>query len=324
MKQVKSLKILVLFFLSLLISACGSDSEKVQNAIDEANFLLNQENCTGARKVLDEVGYQRNNARYIAVYSTTYACEANFTTVNFFANDLGDLNTTTGGIFGSLASFSTSSLMTSAEDLDFTKLQQAINTILYSGGQSDSASSTRIGLFGATQAAALHTQAVYMVLVNLGRWLRYHGNANASGAKGQGTNTENNNCLYSYDVANGLIETALDNLAATNPCYRNILSGNPPPTATTDMTKEKLCNGIVLFNNFIDIIINITFSGSNSGGLNNLGAAFDNLCTDLSIPADQCLISLKDLDECKAVADDAAGFINLQLYSILVFESNFP
>jgi len=319
MKQVKSLKILALFFLSLLISACGSDSEKVQNAIDEANFLLNQENCTGARKVLDEVGYQRNNARYIAVYSTTYACEANFTTVNFFANDLGDLNTTTGGIFGSLASFSTSSLMTSAEDLDFTKLQQAINTILYSGGQSDSASSTRIGLFGATQAAALHTQAVYMVLVNLGRWLRYHGNANASGAKGLGTNTENNKCLFAYDTGDTDILAALTVLNGNgNECNQN------NATATTDMTKEKLCNGIVLFNNFIDIIINITFSGSNSGGLNNLGAAFDNLCTDLSIPADQCLISLKDLDTCKAVADDAAGFINLQLYSILVFESNFP
>ncbi len=313
-----------LFILLLLLSACGGESEEVATAIDQANFLLTDRECSKAREVLDEVGYQSSNNRYIAVYATTYACEANYSTVNFFANDLTGLNSTAGGFFGSLSGFSTSGLMTSATDTDFLTLQQAIDTILYSGSNTTSSSANRISVFGLRDATNLNVQALYMILVNLGRWLNYHGNADALGNKGAGTNPEANNCLYTYNTGGAnfaVITDALDDGAGQSGTCN---SANTPYNGTTDITtgvpttdKQRLCRGIVLLNNFIDIIINVNFSGNNTGDLNNLGTTFNTLCQDVTQFAD-ALCDLRDMAGCEATSID-----DLEVYVAWLFERNY-
>lgn len=299
--------ILILIFSLLLLFGCGSDTSEVENAIDEANYLLNDRSCLAAREVLDEAGYQNNNPRYLAAYATTYACEAGYSTIDFFANDLDNLSATSNGFFGSLASFSTSNTMTSAADTDFTKLRQAVNTILYAGGATTSSALARKNTFGTRDGNNLNVQALYMNLVALGRWLRYHGNTNASGEKGAGTNPEANTCLYPYGAA---FDSLLDD-GDTGSCT------NVAKTATDDTTIATLCNGIVLFNNFFDIIINISFSGTNTGSLNDLGQTFQDVCDDL--PAQyQSFCQLRDQATCEAQDVD-----ELQGYSILVFEKTF-
>lgn len=310
--------------LILILSSCGGDSEDVKNAIDEANFLLTERNCSRARTVLDEVGYQKTNPRYIAAYATTYACEANYSTVNFFADDLSKISSATDGFLGSLASFTTSDRMTAATDEDFTKLQQAINTILYSGDLTDSSSLNRINIFGSSAASNLHAQALYMVMVNFGRWLRYHGNASATGVKGAGTNPEANNCLYSYNAGGAFYAVVVDALddGAANSGSCN--STNTPYNGTDDITnagatlnQERLCNGIILFNNFVDLISNVTFSAANTGELNNLAANFETLCSGIG-GINAALCNLRDLDDCKA-----ANIDELEVFSAWVFERNF-
>lgn len=307
-----------------LIYSCGGDPEKITNAIDEANFLLTDRNCAEARAALDAVGYQSNNDRYIGVYASTYACEANYSTINFFADDLTNLSSTAGGFFSSLAAFSTSGLMTSATDDDFLKLQQAIDTILYSGTNTSSSSANRLASFGTQAATNLNVQALYMILVNFGRWLRYHGNANATGTKGAGTNAEANNCLFTYDTGGANYAFVLDALndGAANSGSCN--STNTPFVGTDDIStadaatnKTRLCKGIVLFNNFIDIILNITFTGTNTGNLNNLATEFETLCQDIAAFGD-ALCELRDMTSCEATA-----IADLEVYTAWLFERNF-
>ncbi|MCF8058991.1 MAG: hypothetical protein K9K67_06830 [Bacteriovoracaceae bacterium] len=312
-----------LLLFSLLFS-CGEKAEEVASAIDEANFLLTDRQCSQARTVLDAVGYQSTNERYIAAYATTYACEANYSTINFFANDLTNLNSTASGFFGSLAGFSTSGLMTSATDTDFLTLQQAIDTILYSGSNTTSSSANRIATFGLRNATNLNVQALYMILVNLGRWLNYHGNADSLGNKGVGTNAEANNCLYTYNTGGAnfaVVTDALnDGAAQSGTCN----STNTPYNGTNDIStgdpvtnKQRLCRGIVLLNNFIDIIINVNFTGSNTGQLNTLATTFNTLCQDVTQFAD-ALCDLRDMAGCEATSID-----DLEVYTAWLFERNF-
>ncbi len=316
-------KLLIWTFI-LLLSSCGGDPEEVTNAIDEANFLLTDRNCAEARAALDAVGYQANNARYIGVYASTFACEANYSTVNFFADDLTNLNSAAGGFFSSLAGFSTSDLMTSATDPDFLKLQEAIDTILYSGGNTSSSSFSRSQVFGTSDSTNLNVQALYMILVNFGRWLRYHGNASATGVKGGGTNPEANNCLFTYNTSGPNYALVLDALNDGTAQSGTCNSTNAPFVGTDDIStadaatnKTRLCRGIVLFNNFIDIILNITFTGTNTGELNNLAATFETLCDDIAaFGAGLC--ALRDMTSCEATAIE-----NLEVYSAWLFERNF-
>lgn len=309
-----------LMSLTVLLASCGGKEEEVAGAIDEANYLLTSRECAKAREVLNAVGYQTNDPRYIGVYASTYACEASYSTVNFFADDLTSLSSTAGGFFGSLAGFSTSGLMTSATDTDFTNLQEAIDTILYSGGNSASSSANRIASFGLRAATNLNVQALYMILVNFGRWLRYHGNASATGVKGTGVNPEANTCLYSYDNLgpNWLVVQDALNDGVSGTCTDVARTGTTDiSTADPAVNKTRLCRGIVLFNNFIDIVLNINFTGTNTGELNNLATTFNTLCQDVTQFAD-ALCDLRDMTGCEATPIE-----DLEVYSAWLFERNF-
>jgi hypothetical protein len=309
-----------LLFFTIFLSSCGGESEEIASAIDEANFFLTSRECTKARQVLDEVGYQTNNPRYVGVYASTYACEATYSTVSFFADDLTNLNSTSGGFFSSLAGFTTSNLMTSATDPDFLTLQTAIDTILYSGGNSASSSASRIASFGLRDATNLNVQALYMILVNFGRWLRYHGNADALGNKGGGSNPEANTCLFSYDNGGAnwaIVQDALND-GVSGTCTDAAPTGtNDISTADPAVNKTRLCRGIVLFNNFIDIVLNINFTGNNTGELNNLATTFNTLCQDVTQFAD-ALCDLRDQSGCEATPIE-----DLEVYTAWLFERNF-
>lgn len=316
----KWISILTLLFLV----SCGGEESEVNNAIDEANFLLTTRECARARSVLDEVGYQSSNPRYIAAYASSYACEANYSTVNFFANDLGNLSATSGGFFSSLAAFSTSNAMTSAIDNDFIMLQNAIDVILYSGGTTASSSATRLVVFGERDATNLHVQALYMVLVNFGRWLRYHGNASATGVKGGGTNPEANNCLYTYNTGGANYALVLDalndgaaNSGTCNDTNTPFIGTNDISTGTAATNQQRLCRGIILFNNFVDLVANVTFSGTNTGNLNNLAATFETLCSAAG-GINTALCNLRDLSAC-----EAASINDLEVFTAWLFERNF-
>jgi len=304
-------------FLILLLTSCGGDEADIANAIDEANFLLTDRQCAQARQVLNDVGYQASNARYIAAYATTYACEANYSTVTFFGSDISKVASTGNGFFGSLATFTTSDDMTSPTDTDYVNLKSAIETILYAGNQTNSSSANRATVFSTSELNNLNAQALYMVLVNLGRWLYLYGNANANGIKGSGTNPSSNTCIYTYPAGNLDAIDALDD-GNTGSCTDVAnLGSNFMMTGDAVEEKARLCQGIVLFNNFIDLVVNVTFTSANSGELSNLGTTFNSLCQDVTQFADD-LCSLRDQTGC-----EAQSITDLEIFSAWLFESYF-
>lgn len=304
-------------FLIFLLASCGGDEADVTNAVDEANFLLTDRQCIPARQVLDQVGYQATNARYIAAYATTYACEASYSTVTFFGSDISKVASTGNGFFGSLATFTTSDDMTSPTDSDFVNLNSAINTILYAGNQTSSSSANRATVFSTSELNNLNAQALYMVLVNLGRWLYLYGNASTTGVKGSGTNPSSNTCLYTYPAGN-LVAIDAINDGNTGSCTDAANVGSSyMMTGNATEEKARLCQGIVLFNNFIDLIVNVTFTSANSGELSNLGTTFNSLCQDVAqFSADLC--ALRDQSSC-----EAQSITDLEIFSAWLFENYF-
>lgn len=295
------------------ITSCGKKADQIDAAISDAHYLLTTRDCAQARAALDKVGYQASNAEYIGAYASTYACEANYSTITFFADDLSKLSSTQGGLMGSLTLFGTSGDMTSATDTDFTKLQSAIDTILYAGGQTSSSSANRKTVFTTEEVSNLNAQALYMTLVNLGRWLHFYGNPDATGVKGAGTNT--NNCLFSYTDTNAL--TALS-AGSTGSCTNVSPTGSAAMMAgTATEQKTRLCQGIVMFTNFVDLIANISFGSSQTGSLNNIGTTFDTACATIASKGyDFC--SVRDMTGCLAMP-----LSDLEPFSVLLFEANF-
>lgn len=298
-----------------LFASCGSDADKIDSAIEQAHLLLTDDKCSDARDALDAVGYQEDNAEYIGVYASTYACEGNYSTITFFGSDLDSLGSAKDTIFGSLTLFSTSGDMTSSTDTDFIKVKAAIDTILYSGGQTESSSANREAIFGTQANTNLNVQALYMTLVNLGRWLKYYGNPDSDGVKGGGS--DSNNCLYTYDTGNVAIDTALST-GVTGACTNTAPTGSTGMMAgTEEEQKTRLCQGIVLFTNFVDLISNIQFTGDSADGLNSAGDAVEEACDDVTANGyDVC--TYKDQSACEALTID-----ELQLISIFLFETLF-
>jgi hypothetical protein len=313
MKSLKSFIIFKFTLLSLLMNSCGKDADKVDAGIKDAHFLLTERNCTGARQVLDDIGYQATNAEYIGAYASTYSCEGNYSTTTLFTSDIDKISSDQSGILGSLTLLSTSDDMTSATDSDFINVLLAINTILYAGNQTVSSSANRETVFSTSENTNLNVHALYLTIVNFGRWLHFYGNASTTGVKGGGSGT--NTCLFTYSSA---AAQALIGTGNTGSCTdtNNVGSAAMMAGTATDQ-KTRLCQGIVMFTNFLDLIANIEFTGDDVGSLGDIGGVFDEACNDAATAGyDFC--SMRDLSACIDQDIDV-----LEGFSALIFETNF-
>ena len=248
------MKRILTYILLFLVFSCGqTNEEEIADAIAEANLLLSDRRCSEALQVMLAVEVQPRNKDYVDTLATAFACIGNYSTTTLFATDFTNLNTTAGGFFGSLAAFSTSDDMTTPDDTDFVSLQLAIDVLLYAGGFTSAAATNRATVFNSSDATDINLQAFYMIIVNMGRWFRYYGNTNSAGLKGAGG--EPNTCLATYtDNAVGGAIPAIS-LGGTGSCTNAANTGHVDiETGDSDERKVRLCQGIILFNNFIDTI----------------------------------------------------------------------
>ena len=199
------------FILLLIFIFCYCGLRKTDNsvelAIEQAHFWLTERNCDKAIESLEAVGRQNSNSDYLQVYAASYACKAGYDTVSFFEDELPDLTFTETGFIGSLTAMSSSRAMTSPDDEDFTYLQKAIDTLLMPSGMTVSSHDERERVFGASKAKDMDIQAFYMILVAMGRWFYYYGNAGYDNPESNdkkwqkgGGEDAGNTCLLDYDV----------------------------------------------------------------------------------------------------------------------------
>ena len=123
---------------------------------------------------------------------------------------------------------------------------------------------TGFAVAGFTQADVerLEVFALYLILIQMGKFIYFFGNTDSDGVKGGGT--QSNSCYLNYT---SLPARAVINAATPpNSCNPDGTTGHPD----LDNDRALKCYGVILFNNFIDIIGNLTFVGDNADGLRDI------------------------------------------------------
>lgn len=331
------MKPLLLLFMIVAVSCAKTDEDLLDSAKREAKFYLSSRNCSKARNILSDVGTKSSDAGWVGLMSSTYACDAGYSELDtlFNSGDISKLDATQ--LLTSLTTFSSSN-ETESDSSAYTNLKTAINLILSSDGLSQPSAAGKITKFGQDPGTDLNMQALYMILVMTGKFFAYYGDTDSAGVKGAGTG-DNNTCIYSYTATDAVefVNTALN--GASNTCSSATGSeghSDLEAPATAAAIKTKLCEGIVWFNNLLNILSGITLSSSDSlGDLGNVESAVNTLLDNfetleasaggifnnevVSQDSVSTLRLITGQDECEAIAIE-----KIEKFYAIVFESLLP
>lgn len=276
------LKLPFILVISLVLISCAkTDEEEVRSVIAEAKYHLSSMDCSDAIDVLDEVSFQEDNADYISVYASAQACSAGYKELDFFQDELTNLDSS--NFIGSLAAFSSSLDETTADSTAYVAMDNAIKTLLgYDNSSGTPSTSNRNSKFGTNESGDMSLQALYMLFYQMGKHFALYGNAGSDGAKGGDANSFGNDCIYSYTTQDA-VDWITANGASLGTCNTaNGTNGSDfleNPETSADI-KTRLCNGIIYYNNMMDILGNVTLPASDSlGDVSNIQTALNTLMT---------------------------------------------
>jgi hypothetical protein len=264
----------IFLFILITIFSCGKTTQdEIDDAVLQANLALGQSNCQGAIDILELLGRQNKNAKYLKALASAYACRAGYSALTFFATDLA--LTTTPAPFGGSTKY-TLSLLTYQNPLEydpkFVDLQTAINILLYAGGIASTTEPTateRAKYFTTAELGDMHTELMFLEMVQIGIFMKVYGNANAAGVKG---NAVANSCFSDYPSVNASVNTEIGLLGGTCDDKSSVhISSQLASTVSAAVRKRRLCHGVVLLNGFFDslnaVVASATGSISNMGGV---------------------------------------------------------
>lgn len=298
-----------LVLISLFISCAKNTERKVTEAIDVAQTYLSDENCDEAIKTLEDVGRQNDNAVYLQVLASAYACRAGFRAVEFISNDIPDVDA--ANLFRSVSLLSLSP-ESSVDSDEYTDLKTALSILQQTDKQAN-----RNAKFGTRKAGDIGVQVLLLSFVQLGKYLHTFGNVNATtGVKGGGANT--NSCFlnYSHPAAIAIIT---DPGVDTGACSTNN-DGHPDMSGAE--LKRRLCEGSTLLANVIDVIKNVDLSVSSElSSLESISATVDQYRADATTYGVVHLLDLTSQSACETLLNSATEMNNMQSYFAALFET---
>ncbi len=255
---------IIILSLMLLFSCGKTTDEKTADAILSANIALSKGDCQVAISTLEANGRVNSNAAYLKTLASAYACRAGYSTVTLFATDLA--KTVTPAPLGGTTKYTTSSAAVSStlqNDSKFKDLQTAINILLYAGGidsLTEPTSAERAKYFSSSDAGDIDAQLLYMMLVQLGRYMYFYGDSSATGVKGSGPGP--NTCFTSYVNAHANVKTLITAAAGTctNITTDAASHAQLSNTLTASTRKTRLCQGTVLLNGVFALLPNVVAS----------------------------------------------------------------
>lgn len=309
----------ILLFIFILSSCAQNTNEKVREAIDRALTFLSSDECDEAIQVLEDAGMQTDNAIYLQVLASAYACKAGYNEISFVLDDLTNIDTTDGfTIFSSISTLSLSS-ESSVESTNYTSIRTALE--LLHNSTTTAGQVAREEKFGARKAGDMGVQALLLNVVLLGKFLNYYGNVNSSGVKGLGT-VSSNTCFINYTEATA--QTIVSALPAANHCNSNS-DGHPELSfvaANLETTKRRLCEGLMTITNLIDILENVDLSGSSElGGLEDIASEITQYKVDAEAAGLGTLINTLSQSECETLLDTPANLDDMQTLYAMLFEA---
>lgn len=283
----------LVFLLLFLTLSCGKSTiQETEEAIDVALSHLSEQECDKAIKVLEGIGRQNDNAVYLTTLASAYACRANFNMVSFITDDIPRLNTTAAGMLTSLATLSLSA-ETTTDSQTYLDIQTSVSILGTTPTQAE-----RNEKFGARKAGDLGIQMVIMNIVGLGKFLRYYGNASATGVKGAGGATSK--CFMNYTYAAAQSARAVGSVGS---CTGNTL-GHADLT-----TNKRKCEGLMLITNIIDTLPNIDLSNVDSfENISDLSAIVEDF-KDIVVTVDSNLTTLMEttsVSSCETLLNGSA------------------
>jgi hypothetical protein len=323
--SLRFLRIFSLLTLCLWLGACSqTKEEEAADAIDAALHYLSQgdPDCQEAIDVLEDVSGQGSNVRYLQTLASAYACRGGFSELNFF----DEIDTIDADNFlTSLAQLSTSA-QTEAQSDAFDDLQYAINILLYSGSRTTPSAAVTKTKFGNRHGSNINLQAAYMIIAQLGRYVRWYGNTDAAGVKGGGPS--GNTCFFDYDSSGAPTPLSVATAhGGGNACTAGN-SGSPDldyAGVTTAVAQRRMCHGIMLVNNLLDILENTTLSTNDAlGDLTEVYDEVEPYITSAALldPAMPDLIDTLAQVDCETIA--GLNDRTVQLYLASVFEGGLP
>ncbi len=326
---------LILIFLFIVLVGCAKNpAEEEASAIDQALTLLSNDECDEAIDILEDIGRRTDNAVYLQVLASAYACRASFNEVEFLTTDIEAIDTDATDFMKSLSILSLS-YESEANSDQYQDLNEALG-ILLSVDSNQPSQVAREAKYGPRKAGDMGIQALFLSIVQLGKFLNFYGNVNTTGAKGSGganndeQGADQSECFLPY--TDPVAITYVDSLPATNACDNFSGGDNGHPNmsfavANLEATKTKMCQGLMLVTNIIDILSNITIpdntSTDNLDEIATLSASFKSTLTtadpDLAI-----LLDTTSQSVCETLLDTPAEFANMQLIYAMLFETGLP
>ncbi len=310
-------KLLVIFILSLYAGCAQNSAEKTASSIDLALTYLSDDKCSQAIDVLEDAGYQSDNAIYLQVLASAYSCKAGLNEVSFLITDLAVLNTTSiETILTSLVTMSLSDESTVDSD-EYSAIKSGINILL--GSTSGAPSHTaRVDKFGQRKAGDMGVQALILNLINLGKFLNLYGNVNAAGVKGAGANSPDNSCLMNYTDSRAV--TLISSLAGGSCIVNN--GGHPSLDRSTSDGKRLLCEGLVLLTNIFDILDELDLSASSElNVLEAMSTQIETIRTTATVAGLGALITQTSQSDCETSMNTSTNLDDMEYFYSLIYEA---
>ncbi len=281
--SLKSIQSLFFILVLTLISSCGKKvDEEVHDAVLSANILLSTSQCQAAIDLLEAIGNQPRDSAYLKTYATAYACRAGYSTTVFFGSDIA--KTAAPAPLGGMTTYSTSLASVTSplvSDSKYKDLQRAIDILLYAGGidtTTEPSSVERAKYFNVNQAGEINTQLAFMMLVQLGKFMKVYGNASIAGVKGGGG--AGNSCFTDYSTTPALVQTYVTTILSG--ACTSIASSHAQLATAIPTRRSRLCQGVVLMNGILDLLPSILTSAA-GGSLSDIATVTDSINTQKAL-----------------------------------------
>lgn len=305
---------LFILFIILVLTSCAKKPEELTSeAIDVALTYLSSGECEKAIEVLEDAP-DLSNAIYLQVLASAYACKADYNEVSFISEDLANISTGTPAAILKSIAIMTLSPETEADSDNYVAIRTGIDHLLQS--TSTVTHAARVTEFGSRKAGDISMQALMLNVVNLGKFLNFYGNVNAAGNKGQGTNT--NSCFINY--TDGRAQTVIGS-GAGGVCNTNN-DGHPDLSMANPDTKRRLCEGLMLVTNILDILDNLDMSGSSElGNFEDIATQVGTFKTAAQAAGLGTLIDMTSQSECETAMNTPSNLDDMEYMYSLVFET---
>jgi hypothetical protein len=308
---------LTLFLLAFCFSCAKTPEQEIISAKKEALYFLTEGDCSSAKSALDAITPESDDASYYSLYASVYQCFAGVKQLDIISDLASLVSPTTTSLWGTFAAFNLASVETEADSTSYTNTMLAINKLLNAGGGSQPSAVNRQSVFGINPAGELDLQVLLLITVEFGKFLNHYGQSDETGVKGAGNG--NAGCLAEYTDTNAR-DAAQASTACTNHGTESTLDMR---TANADYIR-RLCEGVVLFNNFQDVLSNLTFSSNSSelADLSDVGALLTTLENLVSSDTpSQGYVNITGQAACETLA--TTNQIGLERFFAVIIDGNY-